>query len=229
MEAIILAGGFGTRLSHIVNDVPKPMAPVDGQPFLKYIMDDLIIKGITRVIMAVGHKKESIMKYFGNNYNGCEIAYSVEDEPLLTGGAIKKALTICQDDYVFIINGDTFFDVNLKNMADDHKKNRAHITIATKEMKEIERYGSVLIENGRITKFIEKGIQHYGYINGGIYYLQKDIILLINEIKFSFETDILEAKTIELRVFSYISEGYFIDIGIPKDYERAQKEMRNNE
>ncbi|WP_425806384.1 nucleotidyltransferase family protein [Desulfitobacterium sp. Sab5] len=222
MEAIILAGGFGTRLAHIVSNVPKPMAPVNGQPFLQYIIDDLIGKGITKVVIAVGYKKESIIDHFGKSYKGCEIIYSKEDTPLFTGGAIKKALNQCRDQNVFIINGDTFFDVNLLEMLKDHRKNNADLTIATKEMENFERYGTVIIENNKITRFLEKKPERDGIINGGIYLIRKTILLTFNEERFSFETEIMEKKLNELNIYAYMSNGYFIDIGVPEDYAKAQ-------
>lgn len=222
MEAIILAGGFGTRLAHIVNDVPKPMAPVAGQPFLKYVMDDLIKKGITKTVMAVGYKKEKIMDYFGQKYKGCKVIYSEEDEPLFTGGAIKKALKKCQDENIFIVNGDTFFDVNLLDMLDNHRKNNSELTIATKRMKNFDRYGTIIEDNGKIINFIEKKKQINGIINGGIYLIQKDLLLTFQNEKFSFETEFMEKKVNVLKIYSYLSTGYFIDIGIPEDYLKAQ-------
>jgi len=122
METIILVGGFGTRLSHIVSDVPKPMIPVNGKPFLKYLFDYLLKNGVTYIILAVGYKSEIIQKYFGDDYKGISITYSVENTPLGTGGAIKKALDCCNEKYVFIVNGDTYFDVDLKQMKDFHIK-----------------------------------------------------------------------------------------------------------
>lgn len=222
MEAVILAGGFGTRLSHIVSDVPKPMAPVAGHPFLKYILDDLIVKGISRVVMAVGYKKESIITFFGQSYNGCEIVYSNEEKPLLTGGAMKKALTICKEDQVFVVNGDTFFDVNLQAMAAKHIENNADLTIATKEMKDFDRYGTVITEKDRISAFMEKKRINYGVINGGIYLINKDLLSLFTESRFSFETEIMEKRVNEIKIYAFLSGGYFIDIGVPEDYAKAK-------
>ncbi|SDI06477.1 nucleotidyltransferase family protein [Desulfosporosinus hippei] len=222
MEAVILAGGFGSRLSHIVSDVPKPMAPVAGHPFLKYILDDLIAKGISRVVMAVGYKKESILKYFGYTYNGCEVVYSNEDRPLLTGGAMKKALIKCREQNVFVINGDTFYDINLLAMAVEHVKNSADLTIATKEMRNFERYGTVITENDRIIQFLEKKPKEYGMINGGIYLVKKELLSGIIGDEFSFETEIMEKKVSELKIYAFKCNGYFVDIGVPEDYEKAR-------
>ncbi|MEG1754338.1 MAG: sugar phosphate nucleotidyltransferase, partial [Christensenella sp.] len=157
MEAVILAGGFGTRLAHVVSDVPKPMAPINGKPFLQILLDDLAKKGVSRVILAVGYKKECIMHYFENSYNGLDIDYSIEDKPLFTGGAIKKALQMCKEDNVVIANGDTFFNVDIVSMLEAHMANAADLTIAAKRMSKFERYGTLKINsNGVIQGFCEK-------------------------------------------------------------------------
>lgn len=226
MEAIILAGGFGTRLSHIVKDLPKPMASVAGKPFLVYIINDLIDKGITKFVLAVGYKKECIMEYFKENYRGCTISYSSEDTPLFTGGAIKQALEYCTEDNIFIINGDTFFNVNLEGMLKSHIENQADLTIATKTMKNIKRYGTVKLDNNRIIDFLEKQPLQEGRINGGIYIIKKSLLEAVEEKKFSFEIDFMQKYIQMLNIFSYPSEGYFIDIGIEEDYYIAQKEFK---
>lgn len=225
MEAIILAGGFGTRLSHIVKDVPKPMAPVCGQPFLKYIVDDLINKGITKIIMAVGYKQDIIIDHFGSSYRNTEIAYSKEDEPLLTGGAVKKALRECSEETIFIINGDTFFDVDLKDMLNMHLENSADLTIALKYMEKFERYGTVDFYGSKVNAFAEKKYKEKGYINGGIYVIKKGLLDFYTQKKFSFET-YLTNRIIDLKCVAFLSNSYFIDIGIPEDYEKVQDDFR---
>ncbi len=224
MEAVILAGGFGTRLSHIVSDVPKPMASVCNRPFLRFILDDIIEKGVTRIILAVGYKKDCIINFFGKRYRGVEIVYSVEDTPLGTGGALKQALNLCDDKNVFVFNGDTFFDVNLKEMS----KNKDKIIIATKRMYNFSRYGTVQISTDNIiNNFIEKAPTQAGLINGGVYYVPTNALLHINEKTFSFESDYLENILEEAMLISFENSGYFIDIGVPEDYETAQTSMKN--
>ena len=218
MEAIILAGGFGTRLSKVVSDVPKPMAPINERPFLEYLLDDLNDKGINRVILAVGYKKEIIKNYFQERYKNIEIIYSDEDTPLGTGGAIKKALTLSKAEDIFVVNGDTFFDVDLKEMYKFHKENNSNLTLAIKEMERFDRYGSLALEGNKIIKFEEKKYIEKGYINGGIYLLKRTILDDKKEERFSFEKDILENKELKVEKYGYKSEGYFIDIGIPEDY-----------
>ena len=217
MEAIVLAGGFGTRLSTVVSDVPKPMAPINGRPFLEYLLNDLSEKGINRVILAVGYKKEIIKSHFKEKYKNIDIIYSDEDIPLGTGGAIKKALTLAKGEDIFVINGDTFFDVSLKEMYQFHKKNNSKLTLAIKEMEKFDRYGSLILEGDKIIKFEEKKYIDKGYINGGIYLINKELLKKEEE-SFSFEKEILENEKFMIEKYGYKSEGYFIDIGVPKDY-----------
>ena len=225
MEAIILAGGFGTRLKHIVSDVPKPMAPINNKPFLEYILDDIEKKGINHVVMAVGYMKEKIEEYFKNQYKEMKISYSEEETPLGTGGAIKKALSLCTKENIFIINGDTFYDVDLKEMKAFHIENKSSLTLAVKEMENFDRYGSLIIENNKIIKFEEKKTKAKGKINGGVYLIKKDIFQNIKEESFSFEKEILEDK--ETEKYAYESNGYFIDIGIPEEYHKYIKQIND--
>lgn len=225
MEAIVLAGGFGTRLRKVVSDVPKPMAPINGRPFLEYLLDELIKKGITKVIIAVGYKKELIKNYFHEKYKEIEIVYSEEDIPLGTGGAIKKALNLSKEKDVFVINGDTIFDVDIKEMYKFHQENNLFLTLAIKEMRNFDRYGSLILDGNKIIKFEEKKYVEKGYINGGIYLLNREILKNNAEI-FSFEKEILENKNCEIEKYGYKSEGYFIDIGIPEDYYKFVDKMQ---
>lgn len=227
MEAIVLAGGFGTRLAHIVSDVPKPMAPVCGHPFLEYILRDLSSKGIMRVILAVGYKADCIERFFQDRFEGMELVYSLEEKPLFTGGAVKMALSRCRDENVFIVNGDTFFDVDLAAMAKCHQATGAVLTVATKEMEHFSRYGTVESdESGRITAFREKKPCRRGAINGGIYLLKRNALEEIPREKFSFEQEYMEAKVGAVPFFAFPSSGYFIDIGIPEDYAKAQEDFQ---
>jgi D-glycero-alpha-D-manno-heptose 1-phosphate guanylyltransferase len=225
MEAIILAGGFGTRLKHIVSDVAKPMAPINNKPFLVFILDYLKKYNCTKVIVAVGYKSYSIKEYFGNSYNGMDIVYSDEDNPLGTGGAIKKALMNSDKDEIFILNGDTLFDCNLEEMRITHESSNCDITVAVKKMKNYSRYGSVVIEDNKIIKFVEKQKINEGIINAGIYLINKKIFNEIQEDEFSFEEKILES--LKYSMCAYESNGYFIDIGVPEDYYKAQKDFAN--
>lgn len=224
MEAIILAGGLGTRLQSIISEIPKPMAPVNGKPFLEYILTYLKRNNISRVILSVGYKWNIIHEYFGDYFDGIELVYSVEDEPLGTGGALKLALTEVQDDAVYIINGDTFFDIELKNIK---LVNNSKIMLSLKKMKDFDRYGCVEIDNiGLVTSFSEKEKRNVGYINGGVYLILKDIFKGHHlNTKFSFE-DFIQKNINELKISTIVFDKYFIDIGIPDDYEKSQIEMK---
>lgn len=225
MEAIILAGGFGTRLKHVVSDVPKPMAPIGDKPFLEYILEDLNKKGVIHVVLAVGYMKEKIEEYFKNQYKNIKISYSEENSPLGTGGAIKKAVSKCREEDIFVVNGDTFYDVDLEKMKKFHIENKSSLTIAVKEMENFDRYGSLIIENNKIVKFEEKKPMLKGKINGGIYLIKKNIFQGIEQESFSFEKEILENERTEK--YAYENNGYFIDIGIPEDYYKLKNKMEN--
>lgn len=228
MEAIILAGGFGTRLQSVIKDIPKPMADINGRPFLACLIDNLLRQGINKIILSVGYKAEMIMNHFGITYNDISIKYVFEDKPLGTGGAIKKALNEASEEDIFVLNGDSFFDIAFKDFYDFHKKNSSKLTIAIKPMSNIERYGTVTIDSNQVVKFEEKSFKEFGYINGGIYVVNKDIFRINKEIfenAFSFEIDFLQNNLYNTIPFAYVTNGYFIDIGIPEDYERAKKEL----
>lgn len=230
VEAIVLAGGFGTRLAHVVSDVPKPMAPVCGKPFLQYILDDLANKGVERVVLAVGYKRECIEEHFGPTYAGIELVYSPEDRPLLTGGAIRQAMGRIRGERAFIVNGDTYFDVSLDEMERAHVQSGAVLTIAVKPMRCFDRYGTVSTDtNRRVTAFLEKKPCEAGEINGGIYLLEKAEMTAIELEKFSFETAYMEAHVTDRPIYAFRSEGYFIDIGVPEDYARAQRDFAGYE
>lgn len=229
-EAIVLAGGFGTRLAHVVSDVPKPMAPVCGKPFLQYILDDLAKKGVCRVILAVGYKKECIENHFGPSYGGMELVYSPEDKPLFTGGAIRQAMNHVNGERAYVVNGDTYFDVDFDAMQMLHEQTGAVLTIAAKPMRDFDRYGTVeMDESRRIIAFREKQPCAEGEINGGIYLLEKAEMTAISEEKFSFENAYMEACVTDKAMYAFRSDGYFIDIGVPEDYARAQKDFAEHE
>jgi D-glycero-alpha-D-manno-heptose 1-phosphate guanylyltransferase len=226
MDAIILAGGLGTRLKEVVNDVPKPMALVNGVPFLDYIIENLLRFNINRIILAVSFKYDVIIDYFGSKYKGIDILYSVEeDERLGTGGAIKKALEKTSGDYALILNGDTFLQINYKLIEQFFIANEPDILMVTKSMDNISRYGLVVSNNNRVIQFREKGNYKKGNINTGVYILHRHIFNNILATKFSLETDILEKKIKELLIMNYNCSGYFVDIGVPEDYYKANIEL----
>ncbi len=225
-EAIILAGGLGTRLQSVVSDLPKPMAPIGDKPFLEYILKYLKRNGIERAILSVGYKWEVIRDHFGDDFEGIELVYSVEDEPLGTGGAIKKAMKLVDNEKVFVINGDTFFDVDLKSLS---LANGSKLTLSLKKMSDFDRYGCVEFDDdGFVTAFAEKGYRDTGNINGGIYLVRKNIFDGFElEEKFSFE-EFMQDNFKQLKIRSKSFDDYFIDIGIPTDYNRAQSELKEH-
>lgn len=227
MDAIILAGGFGTRLASVVQNVPKPMAPVAGSPFLEYLISYLKTQGVTRVVLAVCHKKECIIRYFGESFQEMEIIYSVEDTPLDTGGAIKKALSLCTDHRVYVLNGDSFLGADLGALRRAAEETGSAITMVLKPMEHFSRYGTVEAdEQGRVTAFYEKKPCISGAINGGIYDIRRDTLSDYPE-KFSMEVDCFPKLLQKGDLYAMRTDGYFIDIGIPEDYERVQQEYRS--
>lgn len=228
-EAIILAGGFGTRLSHVVSDVPKPMAPVYGKPFLTYLIDRLIDAGIRRVILATGYKHECIESYFGTSYRGIEIVYSQETTPLFTGGALLQAAQKIQSEDFVVLNGDTLFDIDLQKLYDFHVQNHANLTIALRQVADTSRYGSVTCTNDNIVAFKEKAESTgAGDINGGIYAINREWLMNQNlPTKFSFEKELMQPLAGDPSFYGLRFNNYFIDIGVPEDYYRAQEEFKN--
>ena len=233
LPAIILAGGLGTRLRTVVSDMPKPMAPVCGKPFLHYLFEYLKKQGISHAILSVGYKSELIEEYFKEEYLGISIQYVKELEPLGTGGGIKQAMAVANSD-AYILNGDTFFDVNLLALFDCFKEKRACIALSLKQMVAFDRYGTVEIDSQqRVLQFHEKRYQDSGLINGGVYLLSKDVFSDIEALeqkplpdKFSFVKEVLEKHLSSLPYYATVFDSYFIDIGIPEDYHRAQIDFK---
>ena len=225
--AIILAGGLGTRLRTVINDLPKPMAPVNGKPFLHYIFQYLVKQNITEAILSVGYRHEVIKDFFGDEYLGIKIEYLVEEEPLGTGGGIKQAFQLV-DDSAFVLNGDTFFDVNLSDLKDFYSRSQCDVALALKALKDFDRYGTVTIDSdNRITHFAEKKFLKEGLINGGVYFFSKQLFEKIETPKkFSFEKEVFENYDAQLKFSGKVFDGYFIDIGIPEDYEKAQHDFK---
>lgn len=224
-EAIILAGGLGTRLRQTVPDLPKPLARVCGRPFLEYVLDHIRAHGIEKVILSTGYMHKSIEGHFGKGYRDMTIEYAFEDEPLGTGGALRKALSLADDENLFALNGDSLFRVDMKSMAAFHLEKNALLTLAVKPGMDAGRRGSVLVEDSMVKGFIEKGGNGGTCdINAGVYAINRKCAGLMRGLgkSFSFEKDFLEKGL--ARAFAYPSAAYFIDIGIPEDYLRAQYE-----
>lgn len=224
-EAIILAGGFGTRLREAVPDLPKPMAPIAGKPFLAWQLDYLIRQGVTRFILSIYYKADSIRDYFGSNYKNAQIIYAEESAPLGTGGAIQFALTKATQERVFVFNGDTLCDVDLDKMRNLNIKNPHGVSILVKKINDTSRYGSISfdIASSLVTSFGEKVNSGPGYINAGIYDIPKNLFVDSNLASpFAFEDQVIK-KLVSVNLFAWPAGEFFIDIGIKSDFINAQK------
>lgn len=228
MDAIILAGGKGTRLKSVINNVPKPLAPVNGIPFLDVLLHQLDKSNcVEKVILAVGYKAEQIIE----NYENCskyrfEIIFSIEKEALGTGGAIKMAIANTNSDSFLVLNGDSYTDVNISKLIHTHNVSKASMTMVLREVENANRYGSVLLdENQRIIKFEEKiNDSNPGLINAGIYVINKELFNEISvEKSISMELEIIPDILERASIFGYISQGKFVDIGIPETYKNSGK------
>ena len=230
-EAIILAGGMGFRLRNVVKDLPKPMAPVAGKPFLYFQLRYLAAFQFDHIILSVGYKHEAISEYFGDSFEGMSLSYAIESEPLGTGGAIALSMKKTNSENVFILNGDTFFQADLREFEIFHTNQKSDLSIVLKEMHRFDRYGTVELEGNNIKGFREKHFVEKGLINGGIYLLSKKFweSLSLSLGKFSFEREIMEKMYRAYEFHGKVSNAYFIDSGIPEDYQRAQTEIPQRE
>lgn len=229
MKAIILAGGLGTRLRERVSDRPKPMAPVAGRPFLSYLLSRISRAGFEEAILSVGYRWQAIYDYFGDtffeNKKKLPLRYVVEHEPLGTGGAIFLASQGLTDPFA-VFNGDTLLDFDLVDLQQRHGLNKTSLTMVLRKVEDTSRYGAVQVQNDIVVGFNEKGLSGPGFINAGIYVLPPEIFSRYNLTgKFSLENDLLQAHCTELRPYAHQVTSYFIDIGIPEDYDRAQREL----
>ena len=232
-QAIILAGGLGTRLRSVVSELPKCMAPVAGKPFLHYVIAHLKKQGIQNFIFSVGYKSETIISFVNKefldagNEDSNYFQFSIEEEPLGTGGAIKLSCAKASDHNVLVCNGDTLFKIHLQKLSNFHLQHNADCTLCLKPMNNFERYGVVEMNNdASIKSFREKQFYEAGLINGGVYGLNVRNFMKENlPENFSFEKDYLEKYVGTRKIYAIIQDEYFIDIGIPEDYERAGKEL----
>ncbi len=242
-EAIILAGGFGTRLQSVVSDLPKPMAPINNIPFLNYQLNYLKHFGVKHVVLSVGHLADKIQDYYKTSFNGISVSYTKELSAMGTGGGIRLALEKCDDKQAIVLNGDSFFDINLKDFYHLHYIHESDFSIAGRKVEEAGRYGTIKLGkfflpsyNGddsrnfyRAEAFQEKSEKNEaGIINGGIYILNKKQFFKHTKPAhaFSIEKDFFEKQTQKLDIGVYLSDGYFIDIGIPEDYTKAQHDLK---
>jgi D-glycero-alpha-D-manno-heptose 1-phosphate guanylyltransferase len=226
-EAIILAGGLGTRLKSVVAELPKSLAPVAGKPFLEYLLNYAGQQGINKFVFALGYKTELIEEFVKSFLAKEQYTFSIEEQPLGTGGAIYKSCHQIESENAIVLNADTFFGIDYFKLSSDHELNRAACTLALKPMLSFDRYGVVDVnDQNQIVGFSEKKYHEEGLINGGVYVLNvKSFLQKSYPQIFSFEKDYLEKEYVNKKIFGMISDAYFIDIGIPEDYKKAQKEI----
>lgn len=219
MKAVILAGGPGVRLQSIIKDIPKPMAPVAERPFLEYLILQLIKSEIKEIILSVGYKRDVIMAYFGNGDKlGVKMSYSEEDVLLGTGGAIKKAFSLANDEQFIVMNGDSFLQIDFNNFISFHKKQQAQATIGLVYVSDASRFGRVEInDENEVIDFMEKESGRGGFINGGVYILNSKIVSNIPEGRVSLEDEVFPSM-LKNGLKGMVVNNFFIDIGIPDDY-----------
>jgi D-glycero-alpha-D-manno-heptose 1-phosphate guanylyltransferase len=207
-----------------VSNVPKPMAPIGGHPFLELLLSSLKSKGISRAILSIGYMADAITSYFKHHPVGIDLQYEIESTALGTGGAIAAALKRATCDAVFVFNGDTYLDLDLSALASMWPGDHTPIVVA-RFVPDAERFGKLECTRGRIAKFLGAGHQGPGIINGGCYVIPKNIFGSVAlPAAFSFESDFLARRApSSLRVF--VTDARFFDIGVPEDYRRAQVEL----
>ncbi|NOT37372.1 MAG: HAD-IIIA family hydrolase [Saprospiraceae bacterium] len=228
-ECIILAGGLGTRLAHLILNLPKCLAPVNDKPFLHYLITYLIHQRIDRFIFSLGYKSDQIVQFIQTQYPQLKAKFIVENEPLGTGGAVINAIQEIESDNFFLVNADTYYTIDFEQLLNFHSQRNAAVSIAVKPFIRPLRYGTVIIDlNGRIQNFSEKSLIEYGLINGGVYILNKAYFRSkeMNKV-FSLEKDLFERFVVEDDIFAQVQDQYFIDIGVPEDYQRVQEEFKS--
>ncbi len=225
--AIVLAGGRGTRLGSLTENIPKPLLNVAERPFIFHLLDYLKAQKISNVILAIGYLQSQFEQLIGKEYKGMSVRYSIETSPLGTGGALDKALSITNEENLFVLNGDTLFMADLRELEQKHHQVKASLTLVLRHVEDAARYGSIDFNNELITSIREKGTQGPGYINGGIYFLRLSERPSFKKEVYSFEKEVIPFLIKNNKVSFVISNNYFIDIGIPEDFQRSQVELNN--
>lgn len=223
-EAIVLAGGLGTRLRSVVPGLPKVMAPIAGRPFLCYLLDYLAQQGLRRVVLSVGYRSQDIVDTFGDRYGDITIDYAIEEEPLGTGGAIAAALAMAGGPAVFALNGDTFLHLDYQAMARACRREPpGTMAMALHEVPDTARYGRVKVNKNRVDGF-SSGVRGAGLVSAGVYLIPRSLSKQFPaKARFSFEKEFLEAGVSSVRPLAFVCDGVFIDIGLPEAYREAQR------
>lgn len=222
-EAVLLVGGLGTRLRGVIGDLPKPLAPVGGRPFLAWMLDVLSEQGFGRVILATGYRGDQVEAMLGTDWHGMTLEYSREPQPLGTGGAIVLAARRISADVFFVMNGDTWLRIDYAAFDERARESDARLGVALTRVDDVGRYGAIRMQDGRVAGFVEKGSTGPGYINAGVYRVRRDLLPEFPpDEEFSFETKVLVPMVAREPVFAYTETSDFIDIGVPGDYARAQ-------
>ena len=228
MQAILLAGGLGTRLRSVVNDRPKPMALIGDKPFMEYVVHELSRYGIDEIIFAVGYKGSMVEEYFGDGSRfGVKVSYAYEEELLGTAGAIKNAGRFVTEDTFFVLNADTFYQMDYGRLLRVKAENRLEMALVLREVPDISRYGAAVLDGAMLARFNEKTAEKRpGTINGGVYLMNRELLSEIPEGKISLENEMIPKWMAGgKRLGGFVNDGYFIDIGIPEDYFKFQADV----
>lgn len=229
MQAILLAGGLGTRLRVVVSDRPKPMALIGDKPFMEYVVRGLSVHGIKDIIFAVGYKGSMVEAHFGDG-SGFDIhaSYAYEEELLGTAGAIKNAGRFVTEDSFFVLNADTFYQIDYSRLVSLKEREQLDMALVLREVGDVSRYGEAVLDGPLLSRFNEKSsVQRAGTINGGVYLLKRELLSEIPEGKVSLENDMIPRWMRQgRRLGGFVNDGYFIDIGVPEDYHRFQEDAR---
>lgn len=235
MQAILLAGGLGTRLRSVVSDRPKPMALIENKPFMEYVVHELSRHKITDIIFAVGYKGSMVEEYFGDGSRfqspdgrPLTVRYAYEEELLGTAGAIKNAGKLVTEDRFFVLNADTFYQLDYSRLARLQQEQDLSMALVLREVPDVSRYGQAVLEDGRLVGFNEKTTEAKpGTINGGVYLMCRELLEDIPEGKVSLENEMIPKWLREGRALGgFVNDGYFIDIGIPEDYFRFIEDVK---
>ena len=229
MQAVLLAGGLGTRLRSVVSDRPKPMALVDGKPFMEYVIMQLKKYGIDEIIFAVGYKGSMVEEYFKDGRKlGVKVSYAYEEELLGTAGAIKNAGKLVTDDRFFVLNADTFYQMDYSRLTKLAGEQNLDMALVLRRVEDVSRYGRAELDGeGRLVSFNEKTEENRpGTINGGVYLMRRELLAEIPDGKVSLENEMIPTWLGEHRALGgFVNDGYFIDIGIPEDYLKFRQDV----